>query len=179
MNTTVFSSRRRLRVCLTSIALIVLLDAAVKEAVIGLMPYGASISITPFFDLVHIWNTGAAFSLLAGAGGWQRYVFSVVGIGVAIFLAWLLWRGGVGRLETAAYVLIMGGALGNVTDRIARGSVVDYLDVYWGGWHWPAFNLADISITLGAALIILSSILSTRNGVNRKVMSDHSVDTHQ
>jgi len=162
-----FSSRRYWRACLATAGLIVLLDAAVKQTVMWLMPYGASVSITPFFNVVHVWNTGAAFSFLADAGGWQRYALSVLGIGVSIVLAWLLWRGVAGRLDTAAYTLIMGGALGNVTDRIARGFVVDYLDFYWRGWHWPAFNLADVAITTGAALLIVSSFRSTRSAADQ------------
>ena len=148
--------------CLAAAGLIVLLDAGVKQAVMSFMPYGDSIPITPFFNVVHVWNRGAAFILLADAGGWQRYVFSALGIGVSIVLGRLLWRGVARRLDAAAYTLIMGGAMGNVADRIARGFVVDYLDFYWRGWHWPAFNLADISITAGAVLMILSSFRSSK-----------------
>ena len=138
--------------------LIIVLDQAFKQAIAELMPYGASSVVTPFFNLVHVRNPGAAFSFLADAGGWQRYMFSALGIGVSAVLAWLLRRGVASRMETAAYILIMGGALGNVADRIARGFVVDYLDFHWRGWHWPAFNLADVSITAGASLIILASL---------------------
>ena len=152
------SSRRGWRACLAAAGLIVLLDAAVKQTVMLLMPYGASVSLTPFFNLVHVWNTGAAFSFLADAGGWQRYLFTTPGIGVSVVLAWLLRRGVESRREAAAYTLIMGGALGNVADRIARGFVVDYLDFHWQGWHWPAFNLADMAIASGAALIVLASL---------------------
>jgi len=173
---TAFSPPRRCRKCLAAAGLIVLLDAAVKQTVMWLMPYGAGISITPFFNMVHVWNTGAAFSLLADAGGWQRYALSVLGIGVSIVLARLLWRGVAGRLDTAAYTLITGGALGNVTDRIARGFVVDYLDFYWRGWHWPAFNLADVAITAGAALMILSGFRPTRSAADHKGTSAQNVD---
>lgn len=158
MAETAFSSRRYWRACLAAAGLIVVLDAAVKQTVMLLMPYGASVSITPFFNLVHVWNTGAAFSILADAGGWQRYALSALGIGVSIVLAWLLWRGVANRLDTAAYTLIMGGALGNVADRIARGFVVDYLDFHWRGWHWPAFNVADISITFGALFLVIAAL---------------------
>lgn len=142
---------------MTLVGLIVLLDLAIKHAVMGTMAYGTSIAITPFFNFVHVWNTGAAFSLFADGSGWQRYVLSALGIGVSGFLAWLLLRGVSDRLEAAAYTLIMGGALGNVADRVVRGFVVDYLDFYWRGWHWPAFNLADIAITLGALFLVVSS----------------------
>ena len=139
-------------------ALIAVSDLVVKQVILAFVPYGASYPITSFFNLVHVWNTGAAFSLLADAGGWQRYAFIVIGIVAAVFLAWMLWRGVPTRIEAAGYTGIMGGALGNVADRIARGFVVDYLDFHWRGWHWPAFNLADISITAGAALIVLASL---------------------
>lgn len=139
-------------------ALVVVADQAAKQAILAYVPYGASYSIASFFNLVHVWNTGAAFSLLADAGGWQRYVFSVIGIVVAVFLVWMLWRGVPSRIEAAGYAGIMGGALGNVADRITRGFVVDYLDFHWRDWHWPAFNLADMAIASGAALIVLASL---------------------
>ena len=103
-------------------------------------------------------NPGAAFSFLADAGGWQRYLFTGLGTAVSVFLAFALWRGVHSRLETAAYVGMMGGALGNVIDRLRIGAVVDYLDFHWLGWHWPAFNLADIFVVGGAALLILASV---------------------
>ena len=144
--------------------LIVVLDVAVKQTVMLLMPHGASIPVTPFFNLVHVWNTGAAFSFLAEAGGWQRYLFVTLGIVVCIPIAWLLRRGVDNRLETAAYTLIMGGALGNVVDRSVRGFVVDYLDFHWRGWHWPAFNVADIAITAGALLLVTAAFRSPDGG---------------
>jgi len=143
---------------------ILLLDQAFKYAVVALMPYGASETVTPFFNLVHVGNTGAAFSLLADAGGWQRYVLTALAIAVSGFLVWLLWRGGLGRTEAAAYSLILGGALGNAIDRLARGAVVDYLDFHWRGWHWPAFNAADMAITAGAALLITASLREVGHG---------------
>jgi len=147
------------RTWLPATILIFAADQVVKQAVFVSMPYGASYAITPFFNLVHVWNTGAAFSLLADAGGWQRHFFIVIGTGVSLFLAWMLWRGVASRLEAAAYTLLLGGALGNISDRIVRGFVVDYLDFHWRGWHWPAFNIADAAITTGAALLVLASFL--------------------
>lgn len=144
---------------LPAVMLILATDQAVKQVIYMSMPYGASHAVTSYFNLVHVWNTGAAFSLLADAGGWQRYALTALGAGVSLFLAWLLWRNSLSRLEAAAYTLVLGGALGNVSDRIARGFVVDYLDFHWRGWHWPAFNIADIAITTGAALLILASFL--------------------
>ncbi len=132
-------------------------DQLTKLAVYQLMPYGQSIPLTGFFNLVHLWNTGAAFSFLADAGGWQRYFFIVLTIVVSICLAVMLCKPRY-WMESLAYSLILGGALGNGFDRIVRGFVVDYLDFYWQSWHWPAFNLADIGITIGVSLLLLSSL---------------------
>ena len=122
------------------------------------MPLLTSIEVTSFFNLVHVLNPGAAFSFLADAGGWQRYLFVGLGTAVSAFLAFALWRGVHSRLETAAYIGLMGGALGNVIDRLRLGAVVDYLDFHWLSWHWPAFNLADIFVVSGAALLLLASM---------------------
>lgn len=138
----------------------VLFDQAIKLMVVALMPYGAAHAITAFFNVVHVRNPGAAFSILADAGGWQRYALTALGIGVSVALGWMLRRGLGSRLETAAYVLIISGALGNVADRLARGAVVDYLDFHWRGWHWPAFNLADVYITFGAFFLIIGAFRS-------------------
>lgn len=131
------------------------------------MPYGASYPLTSFFNLVHVWNRGAAFSFLADAGGWQRYFFIVIGLAVPAVLVWLLRKGVANRSEAMAYSLIIGGALGNVTDRIARGFVVDYLDFYWRNWHWPAFNAADIAITAGAMLLVAATWITSRAQARR------------
>lgn len=139
------------------------LDQLSKSAVDAHLPYGANIPITGFFNLVHAWNTGAAFSLLANAAGWQRYLFIALALGVSLWLAWVL-RKPLPRLEAAAYSLILGGALGNAVDRVSRGYVVDYLDLHLGGWHWPAFNLADIGITTGAGAVLISAWLDRNRG---------------
>lgn len=164
--TTQFSSNHRWWIYPLIAALIGALDQAVKYAVIATMPYRASYEIATFFNLVHVRNTGAAFSFLADAGGWQRYFFTVLGIGVSVALIWLLKRGVESRLEAAAYTLITGGAVGNVVDRMALGFVVDYLDFHWWGWHWPAFNVADICITAGAALLIAASCFTANRRNN-------------
>jgi signal peptidase II len=131
-------------------------DQLTKLAVSTLMYYGESIPLTGFFNLVHVWNTGAAFSFLADAGGWQRYFFIVITFGVSIALVVML-RKPRPRAEAFGYSLVLGGALGNGFDRVVRGYVVDYLDFYWQRWHWPAFNIADIGITLGVSLLLLST----------------------
>lgn len=128
-------------------------DQLTKSAVSTLMIYGQSIPLTDFFNLVHVWNTGAAFSFLADAGGWQRYFFIVITLGVSICLTVMLCRP-CRRIEALGYSLILGGALGNGFDRVVRGYVIDSLDFYWRSWHWPAFNLADIGIVLGVCCMI-------------------------
>jgi signal peptidase II len=120
------------------------------------MSYGQSIPLTGFFNLVHVWNTGAAFSFLADAGGWQRYFFIVITLGVSIILVVMLRKPRT-RTEALGYSLVLGGALGNGFDRVVRGYVVDYLDFYWRNWHWPAFNVADSGITLGVFLLVLNT----------------------
>ena len=131
-------------------------DQLSKLAVSTLMPYGQSIPLTGFFNLVHVWNTGAAFSFLANASGWQRYFFIALTLAVSIVLALMLCRPRP-RAEALGYSLILGGAFGNGFDRVVRGHVVDYLDFYWQSWHWPAFNLADCGIVLGVFLLVLNS----------------------
>jgi signal peptidase II len=134
-------------------------DQALKSAIAGALPVGSVIPLAPFFNLVHFWNTGAAFSFLADAGGWQRYFFSVIALVVSVVLA-LILRKPRANSEALGYSLILGGAVGNLIDRASQGHVIDYLDFYWQSWHWPAFNLADIAIVGGAAMLILSSLLS-------------------
>jgi signal peptidase II len=123
-------------------------DQLTKLAVSSLMFYGQSIPLSGFFNLVHVWNTGAAFSFLADAGGWQRYFFIVLTFSVSMVLT-LMLRKPRRRMESLGYSLVLGGALGNGFDRVVRGYVVDSLDFYWQSWHWPAFNLADCGIVLG------------------------------
>ena len=143
-------------------ASLALADQAIKWLVQDLMPYGQAIPLTSFFNWVHVWNTGAAFSLLADAGGWQRYFFIVLALIVSLALI-LMLRKPLPGLEASGYSLILGGAVGNVADRIIRGYVVDYLDFHWYDWHWPAFNLADVSIFLGAVLLLVTTFRDTRS----------------
>jgi len=134
-----------------------MLDQCVKAIVAATLPLGGSVTLTPWFNLVHVLNPGAAFSFLADAGGWQRYSLSGIGIVVSLVLVVLLRRGVRSRLEAAAYVGLIGGALGNVIDRLRIGAVVDYLDLHWRDVHWPAFNLADVLVVGSAALLVLAS----------------------
>lgn len=145
-----------------SLAFIVLAaDQAAKSTIDAATPLGWSHPVTPFFNLVHVLNPGAAFSFLAGAGGWQRWFFLAIAIVASVWLIWML-RQPRPRSESLAFSLILGGALGNAFDRALRGHVIDYLDFHLAGWHWPAFNVADIAITLGAACLVLASLTATR-----------------
>ena len=141
--------------------LVVVLDQLAKLIVQLAMPYGQVIPLLEFFNLVHVWNTGAAFSVFADAGGWQRYCFIGLALTVSLWLAIALCRP-LPRVDAAAYTLILGGALGNAVDRVVRGHVVDYLDLHWRNWHWPAFNLADIGISCGAALLVAAAFRGDR-----------------
>jgi signal peptidase II len=145
-------------------ALIVVADQFTKVLVLGSFQYGESLPITSFFNLVRVHNLGAAFSFLADAGGWQRWFFTGLGTVAALVMVWLLRAHAGQRLFCSAISFILGGAVGNVIDRLMHGYVVDFLDFYWGRWHFPAFNLADSAITLGAILLILDELLRVRRG---------------
>ncbi len=147
------------------LALVVaLLDQFTKVLVLAAFQLGDSTPITSFFNLVRAHNHGAAFSFLAGAGGWQRWFFTGIAVVASVFMVWMLRSHASQKLFSLAISLILGGAIGNVVDRMLHGYVVDFLDFYWGGWHFPAFNLADSAISLGAALLILDEILRVRRG---------------
>jgi len=137
--------------------LLVTIDQVSKLSVASILPLHDRIEVAPFFDLVHVLNPGAAFSFLANAGGWQRHFFTVLGLLVSFFLIFLLWRGVRNRLETLAYACIIGGALGNVVDRLRIGAVIDFLDFHWQGSHWPAFNSADCFIVIGVGVMLFAS----------------------
>ena len=133
---------------------VVLLDQLTKVLILQTFAHGDSVPYTEFFNLVRVHNHGAAFSFLAGAGGWQRWFFTALAFGASGFIVWMLRSHPGQRLFALAMSSILGGALGNVIDRIVHGYVVDFLDFYWGRSHFPAFNLADCAITLGAMLLI-------------------------
>ena len=140
---------------------IVVSDQITKLLIASRFALGERVHMTSFFNLVHVRNRGAAFSLLADANGWQRYLFIVLAFGMSIYLVRMLGRS-LTRVEAVGYSFILGGALGNVTDRILRGgAVVDFIDIHWHGVHWPAFNLADVGISLGIALLLIGSNFST------------------
>lgn len=139
-------------------ALVLVLDQLTKLAVVQTMALHDFIPVTGFFNLVRAHNTGAAFSLLADQTGWQRLFFLAVGLVASGIIVHLLRKTRGRPLFCLALALILGGALGNVIDRLAYGYVVDFLDFYLGDWHWPAFNVADSGITVGAVLLILDSL---------------------
>jgi signal peptidase II len=120
--------------------------------------------LTSFFNIVRWHNTGAAFSFLHDAAGWQRWVFVGLGAGAAVFIVWMLRNHGGQRLFSWALALILGGALGNVIDRLLHGYVVDFIQVHYGGAFFPSFNVADSAITVGAVLLILDELLRVRRG---------------
>ena len=147
------------------IALIVIVaDQFTKTLILGYFQLGDSRGVTSFFNLVRVHNTGAAFSFLAGASGWQRWFFVALGLVATAFIVWLLKRHGGQRLFGWALALILGGALGNVIDRLLHGSVVDFIQLHHGGWYFPSFNAADSAISVGAALLILDELLRVRRG---------------
>ncbi len=143
-------------------AAVVALDQLTKAAIIEAFRPGQERVVTQFFSIVLALNSGAAFSLFRGVPGWPRYLFSAVAIAAAMLIVWLLRRGG-DRWYCAGLALILGGALGNLWDRLTLGLVVDFLLFHWRGWFYPAFNVADSAITVGAALVILDSLRRGRD----------------
>ena len=154
----------RLSLWLALASIVVLLDQFIKVLVVGYFQLGEGVAVTGFFNLVRAHNTGAAFSFLADASGWQRWFFTALGLVAAGAMVWMLKKHPAQRLFSFAIACILGGAVGNVIDRLTRGYVVDFLDFHWQGMHFPAFNLADSAITLGAACLILDELLRVRRG---------------
>jgi signal peptidase II len=148
-----------------ALALVILMaDQFTKVLIVGTYQLGDSTQVTEFFNVVRVHNSGAAFSFLAGAGGWQRWFFTVIGVGAALIILWLLKSHAGQKLFSFALACILGGAIGNVIDRLLYGYVVDFLDFHGLGWHFPAFNIADSAITVGAACLILDELLRVRRG---------------
>lgn len=136
-------------------AVVVVLDQATKQWVVESFRLMESLPVTPFFNLVLVLNPGASFSFLAGAGGWQKWFFIVLALAVSGWLTVMLRQHAGERLLPLALALILGGALGNVIDRLRFDAVVDFLDFHFAGYHWPAFNVADSAITVGVVLMLL------------------------
>ncbi|KMV31359.1 lipoprotein signal peptidase [Photobacterium swingsii] len=146
-------------------ALVFIVDVGSKLLVMNTMEYGwpNRIEVLPFFNLLYVHNYGAAFSFLSDAGGWQRWFFTAIALGVcSLLIFWMRRSSAENRLANSAYALIIGGALGNLFDRMYHGFVVDFLDFYVGNSHWPAFNIADSAICIGAAMIILEGFIADK-----------------
>ena len=141
-------------------ALVLLLDQSTKLLADAVLVMQQPVYVIPMFSLTKVYNPGAAFSFLGDAGGWQRWFFVALSLGVSIFLViWLRRLGPRDGRIALALSLILGGAIGNLIDRLAYGYVIDFLDVYYGDWHWPTFNIADSAIAIGACLLILDALM--------------------
>ena len=141
-------------------AVVLILDQCSKLIADSLLQFNQPVPLLPFLDLRKVYNPGAAFSFLSDASGWQRWFF--VGLTLFVSLVLIVWlrrlQAGQERLALAL-ALILGGAAGNLIDRVVYGYVIDFIDLYYGNWHWPVFNLADSAITLGAGLLVLDALL--------------------
>ena len=144
--------------------IVILIDQFTKTLILGSFQLNDSHTVTSFFNVVRVHNSGAAFSFLAGASGWQRWFFVGLGAVAALFIVWMLRSHGGQRMFSWALALILGGAVGNVIDRLLHGYVVDFIQVHHAGWYFPSFNLADSAITVGAVLLVLDELLRVRRG---------------
>ncbi len=142
--------------------IIILVDQFTKVLILGYYHLGDSTYVTSFFNVVRAHNRGAAFSFLSDASGWQRWFFTAIGFVAAAVIIWMLRSHPGQKLFSFALACILGGAIGNVVDRMAHGYVIDFLDFHWGGMHFPAFNVADSAITLGAICLILDELLRVK-----------------
>ncbi|WP_331281111.1 MULTISPECIES: signal peptidase II [Guyparkeria] len=148
---------------------VLVVDQLTKWAALAGLEYARPVEILPFFDFTLLYNTGAAFSFLAEHDGWQRWFFVFLAVVItAVLLGWLAFVAIRDRRIQAGITLVIGGAVGNVIDRVLYGHVVDFLDFHVAGWHWPAFNIADAAITIGVALIIWAEL----RPVDRESASD-------
>ena len=143
--------------------IVIVIDQATKHSVLASFRPGEDLPLTSFASLVLAFNRGAAFSFLAGEDGWQRWLFAVIAVAACIAMVWFMRRGG-RALFCAGLALIIGGALGNLYDRLTLGHVVDFLLLHYRGWYYPAFNVADSAITVGAAALIIDSFRERRSG---------------
>jgi len=149
-------------------AVLVLLDQISKYWFDATYQYGERVAVLPFFDFTLLYNPGAAFSFLADGQGWQRWLFSVIALAVVVLILSLLRKHPTQKLFCCALALVLGGAVGNLIDRVQYGHVVDFLLFYWNDWHFPAFNVADIAISCGAALLIWDEVRRMRRSRKHK-----------
>jgi len=139
--------------------LVLVLDQLTKYLADTGLDYAQPVALIPQLNLLLLYNPGAAFSFLSDASGWQRWFFVVIGVVISTVL--LFWMRGLSRADrrvAIALALVLGGAIGNIVDRLLHGYVIDFIDVYYNGWHWPAFNIADSAITVGVVLLLVDSI---------------------
>ena len=162
MNTVMRPSRRPFIGWLFFALVLLGLDQVTKIWFDSNLQYGERWHVLPFFDFILVYNTGAAFSFLAGAQGWQRWLFTAIALLATVIIVRLLWKYPAQRLLCAALACILGGALGNAIDRALYGHVVDFLLFYWQDWYFPAFNIADVAITVGAILLLLDEVMRWR-----------------
>lgn len=141
---------------------LVLADQITKMLIVGRYALGEGTPVTEFFNIVRVHNSGAAFSFLADAGGWQRWMFAGLSATASLFILYLLHSHAGQRLFCFALACVLGGAVGNLIDRTVYGYVIDFLDFFVADWHFPAFNLADSAITLGAGCLIVDELLRVR-----------------
>jgi signal peptidase II len=141
---------------------VILLDQFTKTLILGFFRLGESHTVLPVFNVVRVHNSGAAFSFLAGASGWQRWFFVVLGCAAALLIVWMLNRHAAQRLFSWSLSLILGGAVGNVIDRLLHGHVVDFIQVHHRGWYFPSFNVADAAISVGGALLVIDELRRVR-----------------
>ena len=146
--------------------LVVVLDQLSKWVVLENIRYGETIYVAPFWNWVLAFNPGAAFSLLADQPGWQRWFFTVLALGISGWIAFMLRQHPQQKLLSLALSLVMGGALGNVIDRVRFGAVVDFVQWHVAGYYWPAFNVADSAITIGAVLLVIEQFTATNKKEN-------------
>lgn len=151
-------------------ALIVAFDQMTKWAILKWIPLYEKIPLNSFINITHQRNTGAAFSFLADAGGWQRWFFIVLATGVSAFIISWMWRirGNGPAILACGLALVLGGAIGNVIDRVIHGSVVDFIQVLIAGWPFPSFNVADSAISVGAVLLVIDALFFSGREANQK-----------
>jgi len=147
---------------------VVVLDRLTKIWMLDAFRPGEALAVTGFFNLVLVFNKGAAFSFLASAPGWQTPLFAAIAVVASLIISFLIHKNQNKRLFCGGLALILGGALGNLWDRLDWGHVVDFLDLHAAGWHWPAFNVADAAITVGAGILIVESFLHREEGKRAK-----------
>lgn len=148
------------------------LDQVTKVWFDSNLQYGERWHLLPFFDFILVYNTGAAFSFLADGQGWQRWFFTAIAVVATVIIVRLLWKYPAQRLLCTSLACILGGAIGNAVDRVLHGHVVDFLLLYWQDWYFPAFNIADVAITIGALLLLLDEILRWRHDKRQREQSE-------